>query len=95
MSKQPLYPHKTKGQMVGGKLSEDTAEHVAPKYSEFVMGKVRQRLGLESGDTSKDKSINIMSHAEVFDECLLWEGIIGYSHIIRNLVADIYGVTLQ
>lgn len=63
-------------------------------YPDYIMEKVRQRLGLESGDTSRDGEIERMSHDTLFNHCLEWEGIIGFDYTIRNFVIDIYGVRI-
>lgn len=63
-------------------------------YPEWIMNKVRQRLGLEPGDMSKDSEINDMTHDSVLDHCLEWEGIIGYGYTIRGWIKDIYGIDL-
>lgn len=63
-------------------------------YPDYIMEKVRQRLGLEPEDTSRDDEINNMTHNMVFSHCLAWEGIIGYDYMITDLVKEIYGVTL-
>lgn len=64
------------------------------KYPEYIMELVRQHLGLEHYDTSRDEEIGTMSHDSVLDHCLEWEGIIGYGYTITGWVQDIYGVTL-
>ena len=71
------------------------AETVTPKYPNHIMARVRQKLGLEEYDTSKDSQINGMSKDEVFRACLEWEGIIGYEWNIRNWVEEIFGVKLR
>ena len=71
-----------------------TARTVEPKYPTYIMDKVRQRLGLEPGDTSRDEEINNMTHDQVFAHCLMWEGILGYEFTIRRWITEIYGVTL-
>lgn len=63
-------------------------------YPDYIMEKVRQRLGLEEWDTSRDHEINNMSHDTLFKHCLEWEGIIGYDYTIRNFIIDIYGVQI-
>lgn len=65
------------------------------KYSEPLMGCIRQRLGLEETDTSKDQEIERMTPREVFDHRLCWEGIIGYSGTILGWVKEIYKVDLD
>ena len=61
------------------------------KYPEYIMKKVRQRIGLELNDNSKDEEIEIMSPGEIIDAVLEWEGIIGYTEFIVDLVFDVYG----
>jgi hypothetical protein len=64
------------------------------KYPEHIMGILRQRLGLEFDDTSRDVEILTYSHNEVFDEVCEWEGLIDYGDKIRELVDSIYGIEL-
>jgi len=66
-----------------------------PKYPIYIMQMVRQHLNLESYDTSRDSEINAMTHNEIFDHCLEWEGIIGYGGTLHSWVFDIFGVTLE
>lgn len=73
-------------------LNKKDVEHAYPTY---IMEKVRQRLGLEIHDTSRDDEINSMSHDVVFSHCLAWEGIIGFDYMITDLVKDIYKVSLD
>lgn len=68
---------------------------VEPVYPRYIMEKVRQHIGLEPWDTSRDDEINNMTHHSVFGHCLEWEGIIGYNNTIRDWVSGIYGVTLE
>ena len=65
------------------------------KYSPVVMERVRQRLGLEEDDKSRDKDIEAMSPFKLLDHCLCWEGIIGFTHLFKDLVREIYGVELK
>ena len=65
-----------------------------PKYSPEVMGRVRQVLGLEEDDESRDAEIEAMSPNEVFRRCLEWEGLIGWTEDICGMVEDIYKVKL-
>jgi len=64
-------------------------------YPNYIMEKVRQHLGLESWDTSRDEEINSMSHGIVFQHCLEWEGIIGYSYKITDWIEQIFSVKLE
>lgn len=72
-----------------------TAEVVMPKYSDNIMEKVRQHIGLEPYDTSRDAEINNMTRDSVFGHVLEWEGIIGYNNQIRSWIQDIYGVDVS
>ena len=68
---------------------------VTLKYSLYIMKKVRQHIGLGEDDPSKDAEINNMTRGSVFQHCLEWEGIIGYTSRILSWVGDIYGVDLM
>ena len=56
---------------------------------------LRQRLGVDVSDPSKDKEIEIMTNREIFNECLEWEGIIGYGDRILSMVEEIFNVNLE
>lgn len=60
------------------------------KYPEYIMYYVRQRLGLEPYDTSKDDAINAMSESEIFAHVCDWNGLIGYSNTIMIWIKDIF-----
>lgn len=70
-------------------------EYVPPKYPEYIMKKIRQRLGLDEEDKSRDTEINAMSSFEAFEEVLEWEGFIGYARQIKGWIEDIYKVELK
>jgi hypothetical protein len=60
------------------------------------MSRVRQQMGLEDeNDTSRDGEIQQMSKSEVFEKCLIWEGILGYDYLITEWVKNIWGVELE
>ena len=63
--------------------------------TKYVKQILRQRLGLEPTDTSRDKELEIMSNREIFDECLRWEGIIGYGDHIISMIEDVFDITLE
>ena len=83
--------------VTGRNATELAAVHryVYPKYSNTIMEMVRQHLGLEPYDASRDKEINEMSHNTVFTHVLEWEGILGYEYAIPLWIKDIYGVDLS
>jgi hypothetical protein len=64
------------------------------KYSESIMQRLRQRIYLEEDDTSRDDKLERYSPDKVFEECLEWEGIIGYDRLISQIIKDIYGFDL-
>jgi transcriptional regulator with GAF, ATPase, and Fis domain len=68
---------------------------MAKKYSEYIMRDLREHRDLEKDDTSKDEEIMKMSENEAFEEVLNWNGIIGYSHSIKNWIEEIYQVDLS
>lgn len=70
-------------------------ENDNPKYPEHIMECVRQRLGLEKYDYSRDEEINELSHNEVFEHVCNWNGLLGYDHTIKSWVRDIYKVELN
>lgn len=42
-----------------------------------------------------EKEISIMSKSEILEAILHYEGIIGYTSWIKNLINDIYGIDLD
>lgn len=66
------------------------AETTVPKrrYSSFIMRAVRQNVGLEEDDTSMDDEITEMDGEEVVSRFLEWEGIIGYTSTIIEVVSQ-------
>jgi hypothetical protein len=65
------------------------------KYDLHVLEDVREGMGLEATDDSRDDEINSMSRAEVFKRYLEWNGIIGYASDIKRAIEDIYDVQLK
>ena len=58
------------------------------KYSGFIMRAVRQNMGLEEDDTSRDAEIYEMDGEEIVDRYLTWNGIIGYTSYIIDVVSQ-------
>lgn len=65
------------------------------KYSEGIMGDLRERRDLDRHDASQDEEIMQMSKNEVLNEVLTWNGLIGYDCTIKNWIENIYGVELE
>lgn len=64
-------------------------------YFDSIMEDVRQNLGLEASDTSRDDEINGMTRQEVLDRVCNWNGLIGYAGTIREWIEDIWGIDLD
>lgn len=60
-----------------------------------IIGDVRENLGLEREDTSKDDKIDSMSPNEIFRRWCGWNGVVDYSGIFREAVSSIYGVDVD
>ena len=60
------------------------------KYFDSIMEDVRQNLGLEADDTSKDDEISEMSRDEILDRVCEWNGLIGYGSTVREWVENIW-----
>ena len=60
-------------------------------YSEYIKRNVRNYMGWDENDDSHDSEIYKMDKFDILDKCLKWEGIIGYTAWIRDLVKEIYG----
>lgn len=76
-------------------FEESNIEVFENKYPPYIMRNVRENLGLESDDTSKDREINEMDKRRVLDAYLTWEGIIGYTYEIISIIEDIFEVELN
>lgn len=59
------------------------------------MENVRQRLGLEAYDTSKDDIINEMTADVVFEHVCNWNNLPGYASTIKTWIKDIYDIDLD
>lgn len=65
------------------------------KYFDSIMEDVRQNLGLEPDDTSRDEEINAMERQEILDRVCEWHGLINYGETIREWIEDIWGLDLD
>ena len=63
-------------------------------YPEHIMETLRQRIGLEEDDTSRDEELQMLTPQEALNECLEWEGIDGYTSWILNVIRDTFKVKL-
>lgn len=65
------------------------------RINKRIIDDVRENLGLERGDTSKDDKINSMSSNEIFSRWCEWNGFINYSKTFRAVIGSIYGVDID
>lgn len=71
---------------------EECDMNLENKYPDEIMEYVRQSLGLDEDDESKDYEINEMSANEVFNYVCNWNGLIGYADLIKSWIEDIYEI---
>jgi hypothetical protein len=64
------------------------------KYPDWLMSCLRQRFGIEPNDPRFDSVIEKYSPQKVVDEYLMWQGIIGWTPTILNVVETAYGISL-
>ena len=64
-------------------------------YSEDIMERVRMALGHDANNKDKDAEIMEMDKIDILELCLRWEGIMGYSSMIIDIINNIYGVYLD
>lgn len=62
---------------------------------EHIMEVMRRRRYLDKYDTSEDEEILKMSGIEFLDEWLGWEGIIGYTYYILEVIEIAFGINLE
>lgn len=64
-------------------------------YPDNIMEILRQRMGLDEDDTSRDDELQTLTPLEALDECLSWEGIDGYTSWILGIIRDTFKVKLK
>ncbi len=60
-----------------------------------ILNNVRENLGVESDDKSRDDEINMMSPSELFKRWCEWNGLINYSKEIKRVMGNIYGIDID
>ena len=65
------------------------------RFPMWLIKIVRQTMGLDADDYTRDGEIICMSHRELFDAWLTWNGIIGYTKKILDTIEEIYKITLE
>lgn len=61
----------------------------ANELNDDVIEAIANSLGLDSGEESTTKKIELLSTDEAFDRFLSWHGIIGYSGMIKKALLNI------
>ena len=64
-------------------------------YPDNIMEILRQRVGLDEDDTSRDDELQTLTPVEALDECLSWEGIEEYTDWILDVIRDTFKVKLN
>lgn len=65
------------------------------RINDRIIDDVRENLGLERGDISKDDRINGMSPNEIFNRWCEWNGFINYSKMFRAVISSVYGIEID
>ena len=65
------------------------------RISKNIIDDVRENLGLERGDPSKDDKINSMYPNEIFERWCEWNGFINLSETFRRVIGSIYGTCID
>lgn len=60
-----------------------------------ILGNVRENLGIEPDDDSKDERIDRMDNDELFKRWCDWHGLLGWDGSIKGTLRDIYGVEFR
>lgn len=60
-----------------------------------IINDVREYLGVEPDDTSKDEKINRMSLNEIFSKWCEWNGYINGSEKFKRVIGSIYGIDIE
>lgn len=63
-------------------------------YAKDIVNDVRQNIGAEYDDDSKDEDILKMSKDEILERVLEWNGLVGFKGSVKYWVSTIFGVDL-
>lgn len=69
--------------------------HMNHNYNEAVLKSLRSIEDMDINDTSRDEEFQNMDPRQVLDTILSYEGIIGYTSWILELIRNIYNVQLD
>lgn len=69
--------------------------HMNQNYNEAVLKSLRSIEDMNINDTSRDEEFQNMDPRKVLDMILSYEGIIGYTSWILELIKNIYNIQLD
>lgn len=76
-------------------IKGQTKKKNTERISTDIIRNVRENLGVEPDDSSKDDEINRMSLNEIFDRWCEWNGLINYGKTIRKVIGSVYGIDIE
>lgn len=65
------------------------------RIGKYIINDVREYIGVEPDDTSKDDEINRMSLSEIFHKWCDWNGYINGSEKFKRVIGNIYGIDIE
>ena len=65
------------------------------RIDKHIIDDVREYLGIEPDDTSKDDEINRMHPDEIFHKWCDWNGYINGSEKFKRVIGSIYGIDIE
>lgn len=60
-----------------------------------IIGDIREYLGVDRNDISKDDIIDNMPLNKIFHNWCEWNGLINHSRELRRVVGSIYGIDIE
>lgn len=83
------------GNNVESKMEKQIGNKNTEKISQHIIRDIRENLGIDPNDISKDDEINRMSLGEIFNRWCEWNGLINWSGKLKNVIEDIYGIDIE
>ena len=80
---------------VESKMERHVEEKNTDNISQHIIRDIRENLGVDPNDTSKDDEINRMSLGEIFSRWCEWNGLINWSGTLKTVILDIYGIDIE
>jgi len=77
------------------KKGENMEKKNTERIDNNIINCVREYLGVEPDDTSKDDEINRMSSNEIFHKWCDWNGYLNCSEKFKRVISSIYGIDIE